>query len=332
MVVDDKTGHILAASKATDKFQVASLTKIATAIVVLDWARVGNHGLEQTMTIPASALASGAANPIGFMAGDQLTLRDLLYAALLQSDNIAAAALAHNVGIALPASAEDNSAKGESTPDTRFVTQMNALARHLGMTRTRFFNPAGADSDGVRPYPNKLRPYSTAADLARLTRLALTKADFRFFVAQKERKITITRAGAAAPAPTAPALDPALAAPDPAAGPAVPAAPASVSSTYLLRNTNELLGVHNVDGVKTGQTQLAGSCLIISAARESIVKVLEGGKSEITPRRLIVVVLGSQDRFGEGARLLERGEGLYDQWAAQGRQMDPKVDLDSAGR
>ena len=210
---------------------------------------------------------------------------------------------------------------------------MNALARHLGMTRTRFFNPAGADSDGVRPYPNKLRPYSTAADMARLTHLALTKADFRFFVAQKERKITITRAGAPVPAPAtaAPALDPTLAAPGSVAT-AVPPAPASISSSYLLRNTNELLGVHNVDGVKTGQTQLAGSCLIISAARESIVKLLEGGKSEITPRRLIVVVLGSQDRFGESARLLERGESLYDQWAAQGRQLDLKVDLDFAGR
>lgn len=42
----------------------------------------------------------------------------------------------------------------------------------------------------------------------------------------------------------------------------------------------------------------------------------------ITPRRLIVVVLGSSDRFTEGAALLERGWSLYDRWATAGRPMD----------
>ncbi len=290
-VVDDKTGHVLASSKPTDKLQIGSLTKIATAIVVLDWARLGGHGLEQTMTVPPAALAAGGENPVGFQPGDQLTIRDLLYAALLQSDNVAAEALAYNVGNDLPDT--DSGTKGGLPPMGRFIVQMNALAKHLGMTKTRFLNPDGLDSD-------KVRPYSTASDMARLTRAALTKSDFRFFVAQKDRKITINRAG--------------------------------VASEYLLRNTNDLLGVHNVDGVKTGRTARAGSCLIITAARESIVKVKEGGTSEITPRRLIVVLLGSPDRSADGARLLEQGEGLYDQWAAQGRLMDPKNDLDSAGQ
>ena len=39
---------------------------------------------------------------------------------------------------------------------------------------------------------------------------------------------------------------------------------------YLLRNTNELLGVKNVDGGKTGQTSRAGPCLIVTAAREPL--------------------------------------------------------------
>ncbi len=269
VVADDKTGHILEQSHANDKLQVGSLTKIATAVVVLDWARLGGHTLDQPVTMPEDATSS---TPIGFQAGDQVSLRDLLYAALLQSDNVAADALADFVGRALPA------AGSEGMPaTTRFVVEMNALARSQGMERTRFLNPSGLDTVE--------RPYSTAADLGRLTHLALSKADFRFFVAQKERRITINRAGA--------------------------------TSDYLLRNTNELLGINGVDGVKTGQTARAGSCVIITAAREPIV-VQEGERSIITPRRLIVVVLGSANRFQDASHLLARGISLYDEWAAAG--------------
>jgi hypothetical protein len=44
----------------------------------------------------------------------------------------------------------------------------------------------------------------------------------------------------------------------------------------------------------------------------------------VFPRHLIVVLLGSTNRFGEGAGLVERGWRLYDQWAASGRVADPK--------
>ncbi len=284
VVADDKTGHILSESHSKDKLQVGSLTKIATALVVLDWVRLGGHGLDELVTMPADPLlAELSTNPIGFQPGDQVTMRDLLYAALLQSDNVAANALADHVGAQLPA-LTDSSAK--ISPVDRFVYEMNALAQSQGMVRTRFLNPSGLD--------NKERPYSTAADLGRLTHLAMSKADFRFFVAQKERKITLTRAG--------------------------------VVSEYLLRNTNELLGVNGVDGVKTGQTARAGSCVIISAAREPIV-VQQTGRSVITPRRLIVVVLGAPNRFEDAARLLEEGVSLYDQWAASGYPANPKETL-----
>ena len=56
--------------------------------------------------------------------------------------------------------------------------------------------------------------------------------------------------------------------------------------------------------------------------------VEQGTTTVITPRRLIVVVLGSSDRFTEGAALLERGWSLYDRWAAAGRPMDRKQVLD----
>ncbi len=282
VVADEQSGHILAQQDANDKLQVGSLTKVATAIVALDWSRIDGHKLDQPVPITEGALAIGGANPVGFQAGDEVSLRDLLYAALLQSDNVAAQSLATFIGERLPAPGGEAGA----TPLVRFVAQMNALARNLVMERTRFLNPTGLD--GAES------PYSTAGDMARLTQHALTKPDFRFFVAQKERRISINRAG--------------------------------VPSEYLLRNTNELLGVQHIDGVKTGQTAKAGSCLIVTAAREPLV-AQEGAKTLVTPRRLIVVVLGAQDRFRDAARLLTQGEGLYDQWMAQGAPENTKQKL-----
>ena len=343
IVVDDKTGHILSEKDATKKFQVASLTKIATAIVAFDWARLPGHGLDPLVTITAADLAAGArppppappapappppppgggpggVNPIGFQAGDQASLRDLLYAALLQSDNVAAEAIAGHVGRQLRAGAAEDGARLSGT--TLFVAQMNALARSLGMERTRFLNPTGADGEE--------KPFSTAADMARLMRYALGKASFKFFIAQKERKIAVVRAGSSqapaggvstsAPPPPSPptAMGPAAAVTSGAASPAASATPPN-STGYLLRNTNELLGVKNVDGGKTGQTSRAGPCLIVTAAREPLVKQINDTSSEVTQRRLIIVVLGSNDRFRETAALLDRGTALYDSWAAAGR-------------
>jgi D-alanyl-D-alanine carboxypeptidase (penicillin-binding protein 5/6) len=79
-----------------------------------------------------------------------------------------------------------------------------------------------------------------------------------------------------------------------------------------------------VEGVKTGKTARAGDCLILSAQRQA--EVIQHGPSSATviPRHIIVVLLGSADRFGEGGQLLSLGWQLYDQWAAAGRMVDPK--------
>ena len=284
IIVDAQTGYIFEEQEPRKKLQIGSLTKIATASVVLDWAERKSGDLNQVVTIPQEAFAGSLENNIGFQPGDSITLRDLLYAALVQSDNIAAYTLAHHVGSQL-GSLLPSDAGSKLTPVDAFVAQMNALAKQLKMERTRFVNPHGID------YKVKPLPFSTAEDMARLTRYAMNKASFRFYVSQRQRQISFDRAGH--------------------------------RFNYALRNTNELLGKNGIDGVKTGRSARAGDCLILTSNREPEV-VTQGKAVTVYPRRLIVVLLGSTNRFGEGAGFVQRGWQLYDQWAATGRLADSK--------
>src|SRR2546427_4634965 len=228
VILDAQTGYILEEQEARRKLQVGSLTKIATASVVLDWEERKAGNLNRGGTIPQEAFAGTQENNIGFQPGDSITLRDLLYAALVQSDNIAAYTLAQHVGSQL-GSLMPSEGASKMTPVDAFVTQMNALAKQRKMERSRFVNPHGIDYQ-VRPMP-----FSTAEDMARLTRYAMNKTSFRFYVSQKQRQISFDRGGH--------------------------------RLNYVLRNTNELLGTNGIDGVKTGRTTRAGECLILSANR-----------------------------------------------------------------
>jgi len=216
-------------------------------------------------------------NLIGFQPGDRITLRDLLYAALVQSDNVAAYNPCqpgrHRVATGCPRGRD-------GTPVAIFVGQMNVLAKSLRMDRTRFVNPHGIDT-GERSVP-----FSTAYDLSRLTRYAMNKPAFRFYVAQKERQISFNRG--------------------------------SQKKGYLLRNTNELLGTNAWMGVKTGKTARAGDCLILSAHREAEIRK-DGARKVVTPRGLVIVMLGSANRFSEGRAASGPWLAAYDQWAAGGR-------------
>jgi len=87
---------------------------------------------------------------------------------------------------------------------------------------------------------------------------------------------------------------------------------------YLLRNTNELLGINAIDGVKTGTTRRSGPCVIISAPRPPET-FQQGDAVTVIPRRLNVVVLNAPNRFDVASQLMQRGWVLFEQWAASGR-------------
>lgn len=177
-VMEAHSGRVLIAHEATEKVPVASLTKIATAIVVLDWAEVTRTDLGTPVIVPQSSALLGGSNPMRLRPGDRLTMRNALYSALLGSDNAAAQTLAHHVGFAMQRQ------RGQTgDPVGSFVEEMNVLARALGMTRTRFANPTGVDNA-------REKGTSTAADMAKLCVYAMKHPGFAFFVKQKSRSIS----------------------------------------------------------------------------------------------------------------------------------------------
>lgn len=129
---------VLASWNADERSPMASVTKIMTAIVVLENAELGT-----IVTIP-SFVTSARGSTVGLVAGDQWAVGDLLIAMLVRSGNDAALALAYSVG--------DESVSG-------FVDMMNVQASAVGMTSTRFANPNGLDAEDH---------YSTARDLLTL--------------------------------------------------------------------------------------------------------------------------------------------------------------------
>lgn len=277
IVVDFHSKKILSARNAAATRQVASLTKIATAMVALDWAAATGTDLGAVATVPASAAAIGGPNQMGLRPGDGITLRDALYCAVIGSDNWAAETVANHVGSDLMRRSRRGARGG---PVGEFVRQMNNLAKKHGAENTRFTNPHGMDH--ASPVP-----HSCAADIARLAIYAMGKPSFTFFCRQAEREVAVlSREG---------------------------------SRKFMVKNTNKLLGTDGIDGVKTGMTTKAGGCLAISAGKESLFRELPDGRTKVTPRRLVVVVLGSPDRFGASRALLARGWDQFAAWDAGGR-------------
>ena len=152
LVGNGATGDLLLGVRQAQKVPIASITKVMTALVVLE-----NTDPDDVVRVGGPAPTIGGST-IGLRAGERLSVRDLLTAVLVQSANDAAYALAFHVG------------KG-SVP--RFVSLMNAKARALGLRDTRFVRPDGLDAAGH---------YSSARDLFKLARVAMHKPLFRQLV------------------------------------------------------------------------------------------------------------------------------------------------------
>ena len=285
MVVEAYSGKVLSAENSTVKRPVASLTKMATAIVAVDWATATETDIATHMIrVPDIVLQIPTPSPIKLAPGETLTLRDALYAAMLSSDNIAALSIAHHVGTQILAR---RGKRGD--PVLEFVSEMNKLSKAVHAKNTLFVNTHVLEN-GPKP------GYSTAADMARFSIHAMRRNAITFITRQKNRQIRVNGAQGA--------------------------------RSYSLTNSNELAGEEGILGIKTGTTNAAGSCLATCMDRDPLVRTKPDGSKGVTPRRLIVVVLNSPDRFNRTRQLLKSGWSFYDSWLAAGAPVnDPKREI-----
>ena len=147
VLMDGKSGEILYSQNADVQYEPASITKVMTAIVVLE-----NTNLDDKVTIGTNPpLVDGSA--IGIREGEVYTIEELLIAMLLESANDCAEALAEFV----------------SGSNAEFGKLMTERAKELGCTNSVFKNPSGLHEEGH---------LTTANDMAKIMRFALNFDDF----------------------------------------------------------------------------------------------------------------------------------------------------------
>jgi D-alanyl-D-alanine carboxypeptidase (penicillin-binding protein 5/6) len=144
--VDTKTGEVLYQKNPHEKLSIASLTKIMTVIVAME-----HKSLKDSFTVSANA-AGMEPDHMQLIAGEKLTLEELLDGVFLVSANDAAEAIA----------------EGSVGGRDEFIKLMNGKAASLGMKDSLFINPTGLEED-------LSKQYSTAYDVALMSRYAISQ-------------------------------------------------------------------------------------------------------------------------------------------------------------
>lgn len=162
IVLDARSGDVLASHAAKRHLPIASTTKLMTAFVAMQELPLGK------IVHAASYDPEYGESLMGLRTGERVSVRDLLYGLILLSGNDAA----HTLAVAA----------GGSQP--RFVGQMNRHAAALGLADTHYANPIGLDQKGN---------FSSAADLAALTRRLLAKPAFAKIAAARSARLRSLR-------------------------------------------------------------------------------------------------------------------------------------------
>ena len=161
ILADLDSGQVLFEKEADEQLPIASVTKIATALLVLE-----RTDPQDVVTVSPEAAGDGRTagiSELGLRAGERIRVDELLSALLLQSANDAAIALAEHVSGSVLA----------------FVQDMDERMAALGLENTSFASPNGLDDEG----------FSTARDLVAITRAAYAHPGFASIVATRFRDI-----------------------------------------------------------------------------------------------------------------------------------------------
>ena len=160
ILIDRVTGRVLWSKSPDRRLGPASLTKVMTAILILQ--RI--HDLDSYCRVPRMVGKEELGNVVGLHVGERISVRQALRALIVKSANDAAVTLAYRAAGSEPA----------------FAKLMNAKARALGLTNTHFVNARG------KPVPGH---YSSARDLAKLGRYVMRNAEFRDLCRRKTATI-----------------------------------------------------------------------------------------------------------------------------------------------
>lgn len=258
----DASGRILFADNANRLAYPASVTKLMTALLILEDVRSGKYSFFDKVTATADVYKCEP-SWVGIKPGEKMSVRDLMMALMVESANDAAIALGvHSAG----------SFSG-------FVARMNARAKELGMTNTVYYNPNGLPPNPARKYPWKSFNSSTAADQLKLAVQLLKYPEILEFSSVKTCDLVKTAEGFRVNVTrqvNRPLRETKLA--------------PGETLVKNLRNHNNVMvkdklkvfgpdGKECVDGLKTGYIDAGGSSVILTGVRNG--------------RRVIVVVLGS---------------------------------------
>lgn len=205
VLMDAETGRVLDSKNMNDKSLIASITKIMTAVIAIE-----SNKLDELVTVDESIL-SAYGSGIYIQVGEEMLLKDMLYGLMLRSGNDAAVMIATYV----------------AGSEEAFVKLMNDKAKKIGMKNTTFVNSSGLDNTDSGNY-------STAYDMALLTKYAMQYDEYREIVKTKEYTVKTNY------------------------------------KTYVWHNKNKLLNYDYVTGGKTGYTEKAGRTLVSSASKDDM--------------------------------------------------------------
>jgi D-alanyl-D-alanine endopeptidase (penicillin-binding protein 7) len=161
LVLDAEGDKPIYAKNPDEVTPMASITKLMTAMVVLD----ANQPMDEMLEVDAQDFDYLKGSSSRLRAGAMLSRREMLHVALMSSENRAASSLARHYPGGLPA----------------FISAMNAKAQLLGMTSTHYADPTGLSPENV----------STANDLARLVKAAVEYPLIREFTTTPSQYVQV---------------------------------------------------------------------------------------------------------------------------------------------
>lgn len=225
-------GTIYYARNAYEQVHIASITKIMTALVALDY---GGDPAQTEIYVSSDAASIGESSAM-LRSGDSLSLESALKALMICSGNDAAQAIAESIGPRIQeALVKDPSVPKEDLPQNgydAFVYAMNKKALNLGMSDARFSNPHGLDFD-----QHSGDMHCSAQNVSIMSKAAMQNELFRSIVATAHTTIPVHRGDGWV--------------------------------DVELDSTDVLLGTYQgACGIKTGYTQMAGECFAGACERD----------------------------------------------------------------